>query len=98
MKKFITHLMNILRENLMYEHPFIEKEGLKDENGEYLLYDSEEERFVEDDIACIPDSEGGPHFFVMHWVKKICIKRDKFGVLTKLDIFFKKSLYKKYKY
>ena len=47
----------------IYRHPFIEKEG---RNGEYLLYDTEIERFVDDDIACIPDAVGGSHFFV--WI------------------------------
>ena len=80
----------------MYGHLFIEKEVLNDKNGEYLFYDTEEERFVEDNIACIPDAVGGPHFFVMDWVKKIYIKRDKSDIVTKLDLFLKKSLYKKY--
>lgn len=79
----------------MYGHPFIEKEVLEGRNGEYLFYDLEEERFVEDNIACIPDLDDGPYFFVMDWVKKIYIKRDKSNVETKLDIFLKKSLYKK---
>ena len=80
----------------MYGHPFIEKEALKDENEEYLFYDTEIERFVEDNIACIPDAEGGPYYFVEDWVKRYDIKRDKSDVETKLDIFLKKSLYKKY--
>lgn len=50
----------------MYGLPFIEKEVLKGRNGQYLLYDTEIERFVDDDIACIADAVGGPHFFV--WI------------------------------
>ena len=79
----------------LYGQPFIEKEVLKDENGEYLFYDTELERFVEDNIACIPDLDDGPLYFQTHWVKKVEIKRDKSDVETKLDIFLKKSLFKK---
>ena len=45
----------------MYGYPFIEIEVLKNNNGEYLLYDPDESRFVKDTIACIPDAVGWPH-------------------------------------
>lgn len=45
----------------MYGYPFIEIEVLKNNNGEYLLYDPDESRFVKDTIAGIPDAVGWPH-------------------------------------
>ena len=52
---------------------FIEKEVLKNGLGEYLLYDSDDDLFLEDNMARI----GGHYYFVMDWVKKIDIYRDK---------------------
>ena len=49
----------------LYGYDFIEKEVLSDQNGEYLLYDPDDQVFVEDTVACIPDAEGGPHHFNM---------------------------------
>ena len=78
----------------MYGYPFIEKEVLKNKNGEYSLYDPDESRFVNclyswcgwwATLNCNTD-----------WVKKIYIKRDKSDVETTLDTFFKKSLYNIY--
>ena len=80
----------------VYGYDFIEKEVLQDEKGEYLLYDSDDERFIKDTTACIPDTEGGPHYFNMDWVKRIDIKRDKSGGLTKLDLFKRHNLDKKF--
>ena len=81
----------------IYERPFIEEEVLKDKNGEYLLYVAGEKRFVQDAIGCIDDFDNGPEFYVMECVERIDIKRDKSGVLTKLDVFLKHSLNTKYK-
>lgn len=65
-----------------YGYAFIEKEAFKDENGKYLVndpenYDGYNYCFVTDNIACIPDTVGGPHFFIMHWLERFDIKRDK---------------------
>lgn len=79
-----------------YGYNFIEKEVLSDRNGEYLLYDLDDDIFVKDTIACIPDTEGGPHYFNMDWVKRIDIKREKNPGLTKLDLFQKHTLDKKF--
>lgn len=38
------------------------------------------------------DFDNGPEFYVMECVERIDIKRDKSGVLTKLDVFLKDSL------
>ena len=78
-----------------YGYDFIEKEVLTDQNGEYLLYGPDEQMFVQNSVACIPDTEGGPHHFNMDWVKRIDIKRDKSGGLTKLDLFKRHNLDKK---
>ena len=81
----------------MYGYPFIEKEVLKNKNGEYLLYDPDESRFVKD-TNCLYSWCGwlATLNFNTDWVKKIDIKRDKPYVETTLDTFLKKSLYNKY--
>ena len=52
---------------------FIEKEVLKNGLGEYLLYDSDDDLFLEDSMARIDGHYNGPDYFVMDWVKKIDI-------------------------
>ena len=79
-----------------YGYDFIEKDVLSDQNGEYLLYDSDDDRFVKNTTACIPDAEGGPHYFNMDWVKRIDIKREKNPGLTKLDLLKNHKLDKKF--
>ena len=81
----------------LYGYAFREKEVLKDEKGEYLLYDSDDDLFIEDNIACTEGHYNGPDYFVMDWVKRIDIKRDKSGVTTKLDLFKKHTSSKKFK-
>lgn len=81
----------------LYGYNFIEKEVLTDQNGEYLVYDSDDGRFIKDTVACIPDTEGDPHHFNTDWVKRIDTKRDKSGGLTKLDLFKRHNLDKKFK-
>ena len=78
----------------MYGYPFIEKEVLKNKNGEYSLYDPDESRFVN----CLNSWCGWWATLNCNtdWVKKIYIKRDKSDVETTLDTFFKKSLYNIY--
>ena len=56
---------------------FIEKEVLKNGLGEYLLYESDDDLFLEDSMARIDGHYNGPDYFVMDWVKKIDIYRDK---------------------
>ena len=60
-----------------YGYAFIEKEVLSDQNGEYLLYDGDDGRFVKDTVACIEGHYSGPDYFNMDWVKRIDIKREK---------------------
>lgn len=45
----------------LYGYAFIEKEVLK----EYLLYDSDDDFFIEDNIGCIESHYNGPDYFVM---------------------------------
>lgn len=85
----------------MYGHPFIEREVFEDENRECLLYDKEKEKTLEkideEDIGCIfLMTKVIFHYFVMNWIERIDIKRDKSNELSKLDVFKNKSLYKKY--
>ena len=77
-------------------YAFIEKEELSDQNGEYLLYDGDDGRFVKNTVACIPDAEGGPDNLNMEWVKRIDIKREKNPGLTKLVFFKNHKLDKKF--
>ena len=79
-----------------YNYAFIEKEVLSDQNGEYLLYDGDDARFVKDTVACIPYAEGGPDYFNMEWVERIDIKREKNPGLTKLFFFKNHKLDKKF--
>lgn len=44
-----------------YGYPFIEKEVLRDQDGEYLLYDPDDDLFLEDNIAVIDMDRGCPN-------------------------------------
>ena len=84
-----------------YGYDFIEKEVLSDQNGEYLLYDSDDDRFVINTIAYRDLDRGWPEYereyFNMDWVKRIDIKREKNPrVTTLLDLFKNVTLDRKY--
>ena len=75
LNKYIERKYNKYR----YGYAFIEKEVLRDHEGEYLLYDPDDDQFVEEAIAYIDMDRGKPkydrEYFVMHWVRKIRLER-----------------------
>ena len=84
-----------------YGYDFIEKEVLSDQNGEYLLYDSDDDRFVINTIAYRDLDRGWPEYvrkyFNVDWVERIDIKREKNPrVTTLLDLFKNVTLDRKY--
>ena len=83
-----------------YGYDFIAKEVLSDQNGEYLLYDPDDDRFIKDTIAYRDLDRGWPvyerEYFNMDWVKRTDIKGDKSTKLTKLDLLKNHKLDKKF--